>query len=399
MSKVWKTVTLGEVVRQRKEFIEIDDLQTHKRARVQLHAKGIVLRDIVEGSLVKTKRQQVARAGEFLVAEIDAKVGGFGMVPDELDGAIVSSHYFLFQIDETKLERRFLDFFIRTPSFRDQVEAQGSTNYAAIRPAHVLAYQIPLPPLSEQRRIVARIEGLAAEIAEAKRLRQEAVKEAEAIVPRTLSSLLDDAAWPRCLLDDVLGENPRNGLGPQAEIERMGRPMLRINAVSSAPTKFVDMTAFKSVEVSPEVAAPFVVRDADVFIVRYNGDINRVAKPAIYRGYNADGAVYPDKLIRLRADPKRIDPEFLVTALNSRTVRAQVEELGKTTAGNIGVSGGNVKGFQLPLPPLPEQRRIVAELDALQEQVDALKLLQVETAAELDALLPAILDRAFKGEL
>ena len=46
-----------------------------------------------------------------------------------------------------------------------------------------------------------------------------------------------------------------------------------------------------------------------------------------------------------------------------------------------------------------EQRRIVAELDALQAEVDALKRLQAETAAELDALLPAILDRAFKGEL
>jgi type I restriction enzyme S subunit len=45
------------------------------------------------------------------------------------------------------------------------------------------------------------------------------------------------------------------------------------------------------------------------------------------------------------------------------------------------------------------QRCIVAEFDALQAQVDALKRLQAETAAELDVLLPAILDRAFKGEL
>ncbi len=54
---------------------------------------------------------------------------------------------------------------------------------------------------------------------------------------------------------------------------------------------------------------------------------------------------------------------------------------------------------QIPLPPLPEQHRIVAYLDRLQAKVDALKNLQAETAAELDALLPSILDRAFKGEL
>jgi type I restriction enzyme S subunit len=52
----------------------------------------------------------------------------------------------------------------------------------------------------------------------------------------------------------------------------------------------------------------------------------------------------------------------------------------------------------LPLSTFPEQRRIVAELDALQAEVDRLKALQAETAAELDALLPAILDRAFKRE-
>ena len=50
-------------------------------------------------------------------------------------------------------------------------------------------------------------------------------------------------------------------------------------------------------------------------------------------------------------------------------------------------------------PLLPSQRRIVAELDGLRVEVNALKHLQAQTAAELDALLPAILDRAFKGEL
>ena len=92
---------------------------------VQLHAQGIVRRDEVPGALIKTKNQQVCRAGEFLVAEIDAKVGGFGIVPDILDGTIVSSHYFLYAIDEHRLNRQFLSYFVRTPRFRNQVNAQG----------------------------------------------------------------------------------------------------------------------------------------------------------------------------------------------------------------------------------------------------------------------------------
>jgi type I restriction enzyme S subunit len=180
MSKVWENVSLNSVMSHRKEFINIDDLADYKRCRVQLHAKGILLRDIVKGADIKTKTQQECRTGEFLVAEIDAKQGGFGVVPNELDGAIVSSHYFLFQINDELLDHRFLDYFIRTSSFRDQVRAQGTTNYAAIRPRDVLNYTMPLPPLHEQRRIVARIEELSAKIEEAKKLRRELTLDYEA---------------------------------------------------------------------------------------------------------------------------------------------------------------------------------------------------------------------------
>ena len=81
MKKSWPIVKLGEVLKQRKEFVTIDDLIIYKRPRVQLHAQGIVLRDQIPGSLIKTKTQQVCQTGEFLVAEIDAKVGGYGTLP------------------------------------------------------------------------------------------------------------------------------------------------------------------------------------------------------------------------------------------------------------------------------------------------------------------------------
>ena len=158
MSRVWPMVKLGEVLNHRKVFICIDDTKNYARPRVQLHAQGIVLRDRVTGAEIKTKKQQVSKSGDFLVAEIDAKMGGFGIVPNELDGAIVSSHYFLFETKPTKVLREFLGYYCKTKVFRNQVEAQGSTNYAAIRPSNVLGYVMPLPSIDEQHRIVARID-------------------------------------------------------------------------------------------------------------------------------------------------------------------------------------------------------------------------------------------------
>lgn len=58
--------------------------------------------------------------------------------------------------------------------------------------------------------------------------------------------------------------------------------------------------------------------------------------------------------------------------------------------------------MEIPFPTqlsVAQQQRIVARLNDLQAKVDVVKRLQAETQAELDALLPAVLDRAFRGEL
>lgn len=175
---LFPAVRLASFLKYRKQFFMIDDTAKYKRVRIQLHNQGIVLRDVVEGAELRTKQQQSARAGELLVAEIDAKVGGFGIVPPELDGAIVSSHYFLFEIDETKCLRGWLDAFVRSGGLEEQVKARGSTNYAAIRPGHVLDFVIPLPVVTEQRRLI----GLAAQLDALRELHRETGKEIDALM-------------------------------------------------------------------------------------------------------------------------------------------------------------------------------------------------------------------------
>jgi len=63
------------------------------------------------------------------------------------------------------------------------------------------------------------------------------------------------------------------------------------------------------------------------------------------------------------------------------------------------VSQKKIKPLRIPVPPLTEQRRIVARLEELERKADALNVLQTETLAELDALIPSIIDKAFRGEL
>jgi len=150
----YNLVELSEILTHRKEYFTIKDNCLYKRCRVQTRGQGVVLRDEVLGKEIKTKKQQVCKVDDFLVAEIDAKVGGYGIVPDYLDGAIVSGHYFLFEINKSKVLPDFLSILVKCKDFSKQIKATGSTNYAAIRPYHVLEYIIPLPSLHEQYRIV-----------------------------------------------------------------------------------------------------------------------------------------------------------------------------------------------------------------------------------------------------
>lgn len=402
MSSSWRRVRLEEVLSLDLDRFSIDSAATYPMVGVLSFAKGLFDRKPIQNGATSYKFFYRLKSDHIVMSQLFGWEGALALSSTAFAGKFLSPQFPTFLCDGERLERSFLGWLMRRPSFWKELSSRTTgmgDRRRTLNPQALLACEIPLPPLKEQQRIVARIEHLAGEIRQASTLRVEAIGEAKLLVSRSIAFLLDNAGWELKPLNEVLTESPRNGLSPQPEIETGGRPMLRINAVSSSPTRFVDLSATKNVAVSDEMAAPFVLLNEDVFIVRYNGDINRVAKPAIFKRSEPCNVVFPDKLMRLRPDRAKMLPDFLVFALTARSVREQVKQLGKTTAGNIGVSGANAKSFIVPVPPLRQQHLIVEKLDALQAEVDGAMRQQRVSAAELDALLPAILDRAFKGEL
>ncbi|MHC1565510.1 MAG: hypothetical protein ACXQS6_04230 [Candidatus Syntropharchaeales archaeon] len=105
MGREWQRVKLGEALRFSRETAEIDPLMTYKQVTVKLHHKGVVLREEKMGQQIKSK-QYLAKTGQFIISRIDARNGAMGLVPTELDGAIVTNDFLLYDIDETKLFSR-----------------------------------------------------------------------------------------------------------------------------------------------------------------------------------------------------------------------------------------------------------------------------------------------------
>jgi type I restriction enzyme S subunit len=401
MTQTWQSIKLSKVLTKSNEWIDIDLSQSYKQVTVKMWGKGVELRSEVLGTEISASKRLQVHPEQFILSRIDARHGAFGLIPNSLNLAVVTNDFPVFNLNRELLLPDFLNWLSKTADFVDicRLASEGTTNRVRLKEDKFLSTEIRLPPIAEQRRIVARIEELAAKIEEARGLRVSAIGETDALYQQTCWDILDSQKWKVEVLDKVLLESPRNGLSPQTKVTEDGRCMLRINAVSSSPTRYVDLTAYNLVNVLDDVAHPFTIRNDDVFIVRYNGDINRLAKAAIFKSEQETDIIYPDKLMRLRADQTKILPDFLVYALGSKQVRSQIAELGKTTAGQIGISGKNVKSFRIPVPPLVEQPRIVFYLDDLKARIDNVRSVRENALKEFDALLPTILDKAFKGEL
>jgi type I restriction enzyme, S subunit len=394
--------SLGDLLTLERRPVDVAPSALYQEIGVYCFGKGIFHKTPRTGLEVGDKALVRISKGDFILQLTFAWEGAVAIASDADDGLYGSTRFLTFRVNEARCHAPYLLNYFNTPGGREQLVrispgSAGRNRVLSIKRLPEVA--VPLPPLEEQRRIVARIEELASKFQLAGDLRASTTSDTSHLIPGFIAQMVDGAGWQHQPLREVLRQPPRNGLAPKPEVPSGGMPMLRINAVSSSPTRHVDLTAVKHVQVSDAEAEPFLLQDGDVFIVRYNGDINRVAKAAIYRAMPGVRAVFPDKLIRLRTTSDALDPDYLVVALTAASVRAQIERLGKTTAGNIGVSGANAKSLVIPVPPLTEQRRIVADLDAFQTRVVALRDIQSRGAAELDALLPSILDKAFKGEL
>lgn len=108
---------------------------------------------------------------------------------------------------------------------------------------------------------------------------------------------------------------------------------------------------------------------------------------------------FSNHITRLRVKEELITPEWLATSINYLWLEGYYLRTCRKWIGQAGVNTTMLKSTQIPIPPLEEQKRIVAHLAELQEKAIALQKFQGETEKEIERLREAILHKAFRGEL
>lgn len=399
MKNNWPRVPLGNVLRKSERWIRIQSNETYKLVTVRLWGKGVALRGQVAGVEIAASEMLQVRPNQFILSRIDARNGAFGLIPDSLDGAIVSNDFPVFDIEATCLLPAFIGWMSKTKDFVDFCKAasEGTTNRVRLKEDRFLGTAIPLPPLEEQRRIVAKIDELAAKIEEANHVRRQARQEAEALPDSMLTEILRKASSERSW---ELGPIP---MFAEVNPSRTGQ----VNLSMDDPVSFVPMKAVDDVTgtiVRPETR-PFAeaakgytwFKEGDVIFARITPCMQN-GKAAIARNLVNGIGFGSTEFHVMRPGPKLL-AEWLYALVRHKSFRDDAARQFKGTAGQQRVPQSFLDQKVIPVPPLLEQRQIIAELNSLKGKVEDLKNAQARTAGELDSLKPSILDKAYKGEL
>ncbi len=403
MSKQWQNARLADLLNPAAQEETVDPAKEYRLLGVRLDGHGPFLRETVMGTQISAAKLSRVAAGDFIYSRLFACRGAFGVISEDLDGCYVSSEFPIFLPVPGKVDVEFLKYWFRLPSVIARVDedCSGSTPLTRNRfkENFFLALEIALPPLAEQQRIVIRIEELAAQIHGARTLRDQAADEAEALTKAYLGHLFGDyhkgvvgrlgkTPWARIgdLATDIAD-------GPHATPAYVpdGVPFITVLNITSGRIIFRDHKF-----ITPEDHAQYQRRAkaerGDVLISK-DGTIGIPCFVDTDRPFSFFVSV---ALIKPNRD--KLDGEYLTWVIRAPYLQERI--VAKSRGDMIRhLVLREIREMTIPVPPIAEQRRIVAELNSLQAIVDELKNVQAESSAALDLLFPSILYRAFRGEL
>jgi len=196
---------ISDILTRNKTAVAVEDGTTYKQVTIRTNYKGVVLRGTKEGSTIGTKNQFSVSGGQFILSRIDARNGAFGIIPDELEGAIVTNDFLAYDINEDEVEREFFNVFLQSPIFLEACikASRGNTNRKRVNEKFFLNYEINLPPLTEQHQLIKKINAAREHLA----IAQHEIEHQKALLGKLKQAILQEAIQGK-LTKEWRSENP-----------------------------------------------------------------------------------------------------------------------------------------------------------------------------------------------
>ena len=379
----WPQVSLTELLRKNETVVSLLPDLEYREVTIRLWGKGVVLRRIVKGAEIAADRRFQVSTDQFITSRIDARNGAMGLVPPDLDGAIVTSDFPSFHINRDRLVPGFLGWVCKTPRFVELCRgaSEGTTNRVRLKEDRFLRLPIPLPLPDEQQRIVSKIDRLAGKIDEAQTLACQCDAISDGLLMSAYRQIADAA--PRKPLRDVapLTRRPavvdaRNEY-PQVSVRSFGR-----GTFHNPPLQGSEITWQK----------PYLVKTGDILVSNIKAWEGAIA----VAGPDDDGRYGSHRYLTFVPVEGVATANFLCFHLRSPEGLYHVGEASPGSADrNRTLSSNKMLEIPVPVPSYEQQRWF----DDLQSKIVAVRNVRKEASAARDAMLPSILDRAFKGAL
>lgn len=274
----------------------------------------------------------------------------------------------------------------------DMMRLAQDPGYPSLRISDLSKLRIPIPPLSEQGRIVEILH----ESEQIRQLREKAEWQSAQIISAAFRNMFGDPVlnpkdWPISNLRQLLQGTPKNGLYKPSEAYGNGTPIIRIGNFYDG--RLNHPSEFQQLRISDAEIAQFTVSEGDVLVNRVNS-MEYLGKSALVKGLR-EPTVYESNMMRLRPDQQQILPEFLVELFQQPSFLAKLRGKAKKAVNQASINQSDILSLRCPVPPLGIQRRFIEVV----QEVESIRVLDKRSGETTGLLLESLLARAFTGEL
>jgi len=426
----WKKVRLSELLKQIKQIVQIDNSKEYKLVTVS--NKGIIKqREIVKGVEIKGEKAFEAKNGAFIYSRLSIHNGAFGIVPSELDGALLTSEMPIFEIGERILPE-FLIYSLQLPTFIFQLEQlTKGVGRTRVKEVNFLNLLINLPNITEQKEIIKKLS-----IAE----NQCGVINSEltcqlTLVKKLCQQLLQDAVQGKLveqnkkdepaseLLKKIKAEKEKLIAEKKLKREKEQSPLKADEIPFDIPESWIWCRFSEVVNIESNLVSPFDYPNSPHIapdnIEKNTGKLFSYKTVAEDNVQSANHYFYSGQLIYSKVRPKLnkvvkvdfeglcsadmyplrplVNTDFIQKCMLSGYFLIEVDRFDNRVK-MPKINQNQLSQIPIPLPPLAEQNRIVQKLDELMQHCNELEASIKQSESQNKKLLQQVLREALRKE-
>lgn len=434
-----KLEKIGGFLLRSKIPVDIEDNKEYKRVTIRINHNGVSLRDKEVGKKIGTKKQFILKSGQFILSKIDARYGAFGIAPDEVEGAIITGNFWAYDVDKRKVNIEWFNQFTNSPDFYELCEraSSGITHRKYLDETFFLNYEILLPNVDEQLVQIEKIKEqkisfgkLATELTHqqdlVKQLRQGFLREA---MQGKLVKQDKKDGHAKELLEKIKAERAKSGkkekeLSPikpeEIPFEIPGNWVwCRLGEIAKVGTGATPLTSNSEYYANGNI--PWItssatnnlfVNEAEQYItIKALEETNCTVYPkgtlviAMYGQGKTRGQI-TELNIEAATNQACATISLFLNETNLRKfvklffqkIYDEIRELAQGGA-QPNLNMGKVINTIIPLPPIPEQNRIVKKLEELMQYCNDLEASIKESQTHNEKLLQQVLREALRKEV